>query len=140
MPVEEQTRSRSVTKGLTWRLVATLTTVLISLQITGHLGTALKVGPADFVCKFAAYYFHERAWLRPSAQRLPRYALLKTCSWKILALTLTTATVYAVTGDLSIAAKLGPADFAAKLGLYAAHEFAWSRLSWGRTVVHLRED
>ena len=35
---------RSVLKGLTWRLVATATTVAIALLVTGEVGAALAIG------------------------------------------------------------------------------------------------
>ena len=132
---EVHSKRRSFTKGLVWRIIATFTTVMISLQLTGHLGAALQIGPADFVLKLGAFYLHERAWLRPYAQHLARAALIKVCTWKLLAITLTTTTVFVVTGDLTIAAKLGPADFLVKLFLYAMHEHVWDRyVSWGRTL------
>lgn len=55
---------RSIMKGLTWRVLATITTILIALIITGEAETAMKIGSIEFVAKFLVYYFHERAWAR----------------------------------------------------------------------------
>ena len=55
---------RSALKGLSWRVVATVTTILIALLITGDTVKAFQIGGIEFVAKFAVYYAHERAWLR----------------------------------------------------------------------------
>ncbi len=53
---------RSLLKATSWRVLATLTTTLIALFITGEIGTALTIGGIEFVLKFFIYYLHERAW------------------------------------------------------------------------------
>lgn len=60
-PVMES-RSRSLMKGLTWRLVATLTTITIAWLIIGDVSTALQIGLIEVFAKIAIYYVHERAW------------------------------------------------------------------------------
>ena len=55
---------RSVLKGITWRLLATFTTVVIAFCLTGEQGVALKIGALEFVAKLAIYYMHERVWVR----------------------------------------------------------------------------
>ena len=56
--------SRSLLKGLSWRVTATATTVLITLMVTGNVGTALTVGGIEAVGKIFLYYAHERVWFR----------------------------------------------------------------------------
>lgn len=58
-----ESRSRSLVKGLTWRVVATLTTILIAWWITGEVETALQIGFIEVFAKIAIYYIHERAWV-----------------------------------------------------------------------------
>ena len=53
---------RSLLKGFTWRIIATLTTIVISLMVTGEVGHALTIGGFEFVSKYVIYYLHERAW------------------------------------------------------------------------------
>jgi|GEM_PF-1965052 uncharacterized membrane protein len=58
----QESRLRSVLKGLTWRFLATGTTILIALIVTGDIKPALQIGAVEFVAKFVVYYLHERAW------------------------------------------------------------------------------
>ena len=71
---EPQTEShlRSILKGLTWRIIATTTTVTIAYLITGEVDQALTIGGIEFFGKLLIYYLHERAW-----QLAPRGSLRK---------------------------------------------------------------
>ena len=60
-PVMES-RTRSLMKGLTWRLIATLTTITIAWLIIGDVSVALQIGLIEVFAKIAIYYIHERAW------------------------------------------------------------------------------
>ena len=55
-------RVRALSKALTWRITATLTTVCIAFVLTGEIGVAAMIGGSEFVIKFFIYYGHERAW------------------------------------------------------------------------------
>jgi adenylylsulfate kinase len=57
-----ESRLRSVLKGFSWRILATLTTISIAYLITGQVDEALRIGGYEFFIKMAVYYFHERAW------------------------------------------------------------------------------
>jgi uncharacterized membrane protein len=61
-PATSESHTRSLTKGLTWRCLATLTTVTIAWVVTGETGTAFQIGFFEFFAKLAIYYIHERAW------------------------------------------------------------------------------
>ncbi len=61
-PVES--RSRSLTKSLSWRIIATVITTLVAWNITGSFAVGAGIGLADSLVKFIAYYGHERAWLK----------------------------------------------------------------------------
>ena len=65
---------RSVVKTFSWRITATVTTVLIAYFITGQVAAALSIGFFEFFAKLLLYYFHERAWNRISLGRVkPEY-------------------------------------------------------------------
>jgi uncharacterized membrane protein len=49
-------------KGVTWRILATLTTVIIAWFITGDVSAALSIGFIEVFAKIAIYYVHERVW------------------------------------------------------------------------------
>ena len=52
----------SVTKGISWRLIGTIDTILISYLITGQWKFALSIGSVEVFTKIILFYFHDRAW------------------------------------------------------------------------------
>ncbi len=62
--VIRESRLRSVLKALSWRVLATLTTIAIAYFIVGDVNTALKIGAIEVVAKMLIYYLHERAWAK----------------------------------------------------------------------------
>ena len=53
---------RSVVKAISWRIVGTVDTMIISWIITGELTMALSIGSIEVVTKMMLYYGHERIW------------------------------------------------------------------------------
>ncbi len=61
---EHETYFRSVIKSITWRVVATSTTIILVFIFTGHVALALGVGFVEIVAKFILFFLHERVWDR----------------------------------------------------------------------------
>jgi len=57
---------RSIAKTISWRVVGTIDTIIISYFITGNLTMAASIGSIELFTKMALYYFHERAWNKVS--------------------------------------------------------------------------
>ena len=53
---------RSVIKGITWRMLGTIDTMVISYFVTGEITSALKIGGIEVFTKIFLYYLHERTW------------------------------------------------------------------------------
>ncbi|MFT4692191.1 MAG: putative membrane protein [Limisphaerales bacterium] len=64
---DSESHVRSILKGITWRVVATLVTFLLAHWITGELSIAAKIAGWEVLAKIFVYYLHERAW-----QAVPR--------------------------------------------------------------------
>lgn len=57
-------RKRHILKTLTWRLVGTIDTILLSWFISGDPLVGFSIGGAELITKMILYYFHERVWYR----------------------------------------------------------------------------
>jgi len=53
---------RSFLKSISWRIVGTLDTILISWLVTGTLEMAFTIGSIEMITKMILYFFHERLW------------------------------------------------------------------------------
>jgi adenylylsulfate kinase len=67
----EESAMRSISKAVSWRIVATATTTLLVYAFTGRTDLAVTIGFLEAVTKMALYYFHERAWNRLNLGRKP---------------------------------------------------------------------
>ncbi len=57
---------RHIAKTITWRIVGTFDTILLSYIITGNLKIGFTIGFVEVFTKMILYYFHERAWYKLS--------------------------------------------------------------------------
>ena len=58
----KETNIRSIAKGISWRVVATTTTVIIVYLFFGRLDLAIAAGLIETVLKVALYWGHEKIW------------------------------------------------------------------------------
>ena len=57
-----EAHSRSFAKALSWRVLGSLDTFLLSWFFTGSTKAAGAIATAEVLTKMVLYYFHERAW------------------------------------------------------------------------------
>ena len=64
---------RHALKTITWRVVGTIDTILLSFIITGSIKTGFTIGSIELFTKMILYFFHERIWYKFS-----KYGIKKT--------------------------------------------------------------
>lgn len=57
-----ETHGRSLAKAVSWRIVASLATMLLVFLFTRKVALSLAVGGVEFVAKIGLFWLHERAW------------------------------------------------------------------------------
>ena len=155
--------ARSIVKALSWRMVGTLDTLLLSFVILSFLSplfgldessgtekmkTALSIALTEVATKMILYYLHERIWSRLQWERSLdeegnyrgslRRSATKTATWRVIASTDTMLLGLLFTGNLATAISIGGFEVITKLVLYFFHERFWTRIRWGiisETVV-----
>lgn len=55
---------RHLAKTITWRVVGTVDTILLSWFITGNLTVGLTIGGIEVISKMILYFAHERVWYK----------------------------------------------------------------------------
>ena len=60
----KDTNKRSIVKGISWRVVATTTTIAIVYFFFDRLDLAIAAGMIETVLKVGLYWVHERAWFK----------------------------------------------------------------------------
>ncbi|WP_299523432.1 DUF2061 domain-containing protein [uncultured Lutibacter sp.] len=54
--------TRSIVKAISWRILGTIDTIVISWFVTGEITVALSIGLIEVITKMILYFFHERIW------------------------------------------------------------------------------
>ena len=60
----KDTNLRSIVKGISWRAIASITTMVIVYVFFGRLDLAIATGVIETGFKLGLYWMHERAWLK----------------------------------------------------------------------------
>lgn len=55
---------RHIAKTLSWRILGTLDTFILSWILTGDVKIGAAIGGAEVITKTILYFFHERAWYK----------------------------------------------------------------------------
>ena len=53
---------RSIAKAISWRIVGTTDTIIISWLLTSEIKTAVAIGSVEVISKMVLYFGHERIW------------------------------------------------------------------------------
>jgi uncharacterized membrane protein len=69
-----EAHSRSLLKAVSWRILGSIDTFVISYFVTGRLVFAASIASVETFTKICLYYFHEQAWARVPWGRADRTA------------------------------------------------------------------
>lgn len=122
---------RHIAKTITWRMVGTLDTIVLSWIITGNPTTGLKIGFSEVVTKMILYYLHERAWVRINIPESKKRHILKTISWRLIGTLDTIILSWIISGNPLTGLKIGGLEVISKMILYYGHERVWYRINFG---------
>lgn len=143
-----ETKRRSILKGITWRALATIDTILLSLLFTGNIGNALKIGGIEIITKLILFSVHERIWLRvkfgkniftnkegkSEIYERHRRTIIKATSWRFFGSLDTFLIALVITGNIVQTASISVSEIFTKISLYWLHERIWQKISWGKII------
>ena len=139
MTYRKESHLRSLLKGISWRIIATVDTILVVLLITCvfdecSIDSAIKIGFIEFIIKYVLYYVHERAWqfVRKDGVVTKRETLMKSISWRLIA----SASTFVISGAIlerfdELALYIALTELFTKFVLYYFHERIWLKLPLG---------
>jgi uncharacterized membrane protein len=130
-------RKRSIAKGISWRIFATLDTYIISYLFFQKMYIAASIAITEIFTKILLYYIHERGWNSISwgrKENIPTHlrSLLKGITWRILGSTDTFLLSLFYSKILITSLHIGLSEIFTKIILFYLHERIWSHIKWGR--------
>lgn len=124
---------RHIAKTITWRLIGTLDTLIISWIITGKLETGLKIGITELLTKMVLYYAHERIWFLSKKIKSNNRHIMKSFTWRLIGTIDTFLLAWLFSGNPFTGLKIGLVEVISKLILYYLHEKLWYKFNFGLT-------
>ncbi len=125
---------RHIAKTITWRIVGTIDTILLSWLITGNALTGLKIGGTELVTKMILYYLHERAWFNLRVFKTNGAQvrhILKTFTWRFIGTMDTVILAWLISGNAEFGLSIGGLELITKMILYYLHERTWYKIKFG---------
>ena len=137
---KKESHIRSLLKGISWRIVATIDTILVVLFVTCLMGNcslefAFSIAFIEFFLKLVVYYIHERVWQFTYKDTVvtKKETIYKSISWRLIATTMTFIISGAILEDFGeIAFYIAITELFTKFVFYYLHERIWLKLPLGR--------
>lgn len=135
-----QSKKRHIAKTLTWRILATGTTFLLTLFFFREDPDATEkaswVAFAEALIKMVLYYYHERIWYTTKIKiKSSLRHLSKTITWRIIASLTTFGLAFFIFNDdpeaMQKASGIALAETFIKMAIYYVHERAWHTSKFG---------
>ncbi|MEM9678749.1 MAG: DUF2061 domain-containing protein [Bacteroidota bacterium] len=126
-----RSKKRHVFKAMTWRIIGTSDTIILSWIISGNPFTGVKIGIVETISKIVLYYFHERFWFNSNVKDPNKRHLIKTITWRAIGTVDTILIAWIISGDSIVGVKIGFFEVVTKMLLYYCHEKIWYRVDYG---------
>lgn len=133
-----KSHKRHIAKTITWRVIGTIDTVLLSWFITGDPIIGVQIGMAEVITKMVLYYIHERIWFNMQAGVVKignsrKRHIAKTFTWRFVGTLDTMILAWIISGNPMVGLKVGGAEVITKIILYYLHERVWYKVDYGLT-------
>ena len=135
--MSDNSRKRHIAKAITWRIIGTIDTTLLSWFISGDPMIGLKVGFSEVVTKLVLYYFHERLWFNLNLSKDGKVLdshkrhFAKSISWRFFGSLDTMLLAWLISGNPLIGFKIASFEVVTKIILYYLHERVWYKSRFG---------
>ncbi|NVO01352.1 MAG: DUF2061 domain-containing protein [Bacteroidetes bacterium] len=128
---------RSFIKGVSWRIIGTIDTFILSYFIIGSVKVATLTAFTEVATKIILYFLHERIWnVIPWGRQKNKPAhlrsLAKGISWRFFGSIDTIFISFIYSGNPLGSIKLGTSELLTKVALFYIHERVWALINWGR--------
>ena len=134
--MKDNSHKRHVAKAITWRIIGTLDTIILSWVISGDPWIGLKIGISEVATKMILYYIHERLWFKINIPSSNKRHLFKTISWRTVGSLDTFILAWIISGNPITGIKIGIAEVLTKMIFYYIHERLWYIFDYGLEKRH----
>lgn len=127
-------RVRHILKAISWRLLGSIDTIILTFLLTGSLISGISVSVVEIVTKTFLYYLHERLWFKYKYfKNIPSKArhILKTITWRFIGSFDTIIIGWVILENVKLGLYIGGLELVTKMFLYYMHERLWYKFKIG---------
>ncbi|OMP32212.1 DUF2061 domain-containing protein [Mangrovimonas sp. DI 80] len=135
--MKDASYKRHIAKTITWRLVGTIDTIILSWIISGDPLIGLQIGIYEVITKMVLYFLHERVWFKVNLSKDGKILesrkrhIAKTITWRMVGTIDTMTLAWIVTGNPLTGFKIASVEVVTKMLLYYLHERTWYKINFG---------
>lgn len=132
-----ETRKRSLTRSVVWRIIGIVFLALVTYLYTGDLITTTLVTVLHHGTFIVVYYLHERFWLK--------IRWLKDSRWKPIARVITYEVILGnvilgiitlcLTGSIQTMTAITLTYICNKYWMYYVYDYVWGRIRWQQSTL-----
>lgn len=136
----KDTNYRSLTKGISWRIIGTIDTFLVAYFWFGDIALAAPIAATEVLTKIILYYLHERLWNVISWGRNDRSgashirSFIKGVNWRFIGSLDTIIISLLYSGNPWNSLYVGGTELLTKVALFYVHERIWNSIKFGRVA------
>lgn len=132
---------RSFAKAVSWRILGTITVIVVTYLFTYDVQLALNIGVIDVLANIVLYFIHERIWnlidwgqesIDHSFKDNSIRSFLKTFTWRIIASGYLFALLYYLDETLGKSFIIASTDAIVNIIEYYFHERIWNKIKWAK--------
>lgn len=112
-------------KSISWRLIGSLDTFLISLILTNQIYFANQITFFDFFSKIFLFYIFEKTWIQGNFNNKTFNLIGKAVVWRVIATLATFLLVLIISGEILLGIQISVVELITKLILFVMHEKLW---------------
>ncbi|WP_053990712.1 DUF2061 domain-containing protein [Mangrovimonas sp. TPBH4] len=135
--MKDASYKRHIAKTITWRIVGTIDTIILSWIISGDPLIGLQIGIYEVITKMVLYFLHERVWFKVNLSKDGKILesrkrhIAKTITWRMVGTIDTMTLAWLVTGNPLTGFKIASVEVVTKMLLYYLHERTWYKINFG---------
>ena len=129
-----ESKIRSLTKGIIYRIISIITLAIITYIYTGNLITVTLITAVSNIVFLIVYFIHERIWLKIEKPKGKiKRSLAKMFTYiTVCGIIIMSTITYLITGDIQITTGVTATYVLIKHILYIFNELVWDNIKWRR--------
>lgn len=134
-----ETKTRTITRHISWRLFSLIPSFFISYFVTESLVSSVVIGAVGGVARLFFHYIHDRIWIYAKWGIVNHIetkcrTIARILTWRLTVFVVTFIASWLIIGSISESLEIGIIDTVVKFICHYIHERSWLCVEWGIVI------